>query len=68
MNDMTEEQYDEHIRRLAKFMFTLARQQSAAPETMRDDLEKLWQSLGKAFMALRRERVEKYGYEPDDDQ
>ena len=65
---MTKQEYDKHIYVTARFLATLAETYKHAPDVMRKaHSEQLWKSLGKAFMALRRERIEKYGHEETED-
>jgi hypothetical protein len=68
MNNLTKEQYNEHINRLAEFMAHVCSGSAKLTGEAQADLEKLWQTLGTAFMALRRERIDRYGMEDTDDE
>ena len=69
MNNMSKEEYDMHINRLAVFSAHVVQQAVNMPEESEEfkDLNNLYETLGKAFMALRRERIMKYGNEDSED-
>ena len=59
---MTVNEYDEHINIIANFMLTVI---NATEKENDDTYVKLYEAIGAAYMALRRERVNKYGYMDD---
>ena len=68
MPDMTCEEYDKHINVIAEFWAHLTHEAVNTPEINADkSIDDLYKAIGAAFMALRRERIEKFGMEPDDE-
>ena len=63
----TKQEYDKHINETARFLAHLAAIDKDLPADVLKTNAQLWESLGKAFMALRRERIEKYGHEETED-
>ena len=63
---MTVHEYDEHIGRVASFLASLVHCVTEDTDKERAATnEALYHSVGKAYMALVRERTEKYGYMED---
>ena len=62
---MTKSEYDEHIERIVKFLAHMVSMAEDSPNKETHDL--LFQSISAAFMALTRERVDKYGMDDDID-
>ena len=69
---MTKQEYDKHISVTAEFLANLAHISQLNASSVIVDIrereihEQLFKSLGKAYMALRRERIEKYGQEEEE--
>ena len=62
---MTKSEYDEHLGRVAEFLAHMVFTTKDSPEL--ETYERLFESIGAAFMALQRERDEQYGTEDDVD-